>query len=207
MKEASAWLLMLLITAKSQQEINPIVFEEQGVVLNPAGLVAIASERIRISLMMKIQKPKLLEINNACQETCTNEQIKQFIINRDYYCIQWNKVPIREAYKTFENNGFINDVRKCLITCESDNECAWIQLLQNGCKLYKDTKIISQSPNVTIASECFLERIKNNCILREQQTDVLTEALKEDITQVWAEIKPNLMRFLIAINKLEKEDS
>ena len=66
------WIMTILIEVKSDP--SPIIWEEQGIVLNPAGLVALPSEDMQLSLMINIRKPILIQVDN-CDIGCTKNNL------------------------------------------------------------------------------------------------------------------------------------
>ena len=185
------FFLLLIISVQAQNEIAPIVFKDQGVVLNPQGLIAIAPERLRISLMMKLQKPSLLTFDDNCQNICSNDNISGFITNRDDHCIQWNHKPIEDPYRTVEEDKFMDNIRTCLTSCQQDN-CRWIKITMKGCRLYHDTQFTKEENNVVILGPCLLQKIAQQCDLNPKKANIIAAALNQDVNEYWTQIMTQL---------------
>ena len=187
LEQISMLTILMILAPLVLSELAPIVFKDQGVVLNPQGYIAIAPERIRISLMMKLTKPSLLTFDKNCRNICSNNKLTSFITDRDDHCIQWNQKPTEEPYQKIETGKFLDNIRTCLITCQHDN-CKWIQVTMKGCRLYHDTQFTNEANNVMILAPCVLQKISQKCDLEEQKTNIIAEALNQDINDFWKEI-------------------
>ena len=68
---------ILVASAYAEMDLTkPIVMEEEGLVFQPKGLVALNEEYIQLSLMMKVKQPKIISYKDRCSNLCTDEKIR-----------------------------------------------------------------------------------------------------------------------------------
>ena len=72
-------IILWILVANGRTEMDltkPIIMENEGLVFQPKGLVALNEEYLQLSLMMKVKQPKILSYHDRCSQLCSIEVIQ-----------------------------------------------------------------------------------------------------------------------------------
>ena len=173
---------IILILASAQSETDPIILEEQGIILNHAGMVALPVEEIQVSLMIKIIKPSLLQTTNCEKET----KLNTFVI--DYTGICKLKDTKVNSLNPLQQNTEMNE-ETCKNTCINEPKCIWMMWNHNNCKLFNSKSTFEYHGMDSWNGTCLRENFQR----KDQYTnDMITTGLNKEIEIFWEEIRSRL---------------
>ena len=144
------WMMSIVLLSQSTKaQTDPIIMQEQGIVLNNAGLICLPAEYMQLSLMYKIEKPTLLQ-TPAC--------IKQCYTDIDFKtCERINTKPQTQPYEEIPNTN----KNACIEKCTNDKDCAWMMWREETCKLYQKGKTFTSTNVITWDADCL--RMQRHC--------------------------------------------
>jgi hypothetical protein len=128
------WTLILMIAnwilpngILTSGVVTPTIFEKEGIALTPQGVLGLTKEEVHVSLMIKVKKPKLLQITNSCDRRCSIEDITSAL--SAYKCVKPHKLPTGDSFATASLNTTDEKLRDCIL----DNTCAWVSCDKENC--------------------------------------------------------------------------
>ena len=204
------WMIISVNLINGMQEMKPIVIEDQGVVLNPKGMVVLPSEYVHTSLMIKLKKPTLLETDDNCQKKCKMEEINKVIT--DIQCKQIRKEPGNTAYKiydTTEEQTKNKTELDCLQNCSNNRGCKWIRLTENSCMLYEDGELLESRESITTDAKCLWRLLEQEAFCSINQKDIFTKSLTKqfynEIDKFWEEMESLLDSLVVKQQKQKRQ--
>ena len=179
------WILVVNVYAEMDLT-RPIIMEEEGLVFQPKGLVALNEEYIQLSLMMKVKQPKILSYQDRCSKLCTLEEIQASVIK----CAM--------NFRTQTDPTPSGTLLEAIKDCKSRKNCVIIHKDAKDQLYYIST---DASANATDSNTTF-QGAEKVCIEKEtwktyscQVTEpeslgtVLTDNLKDDLVTFWNNAK------------------
>ena len=175
---------ILLITEGAVMDFQhePRIYKDQGFLLNPAGLVALPTDNIQTSIMIKVSKPKLIKFSDKCVRTCTEtDELEAFSTEK---CIMRGKVPSGPPLEVIINDT----IRSCFQNCIEDDRCVFLHKDNTGCKKYDNTALLNNIKETVVDINCTKELLKQqNCVMGHESrfSDSLTTSLENEIEVFW----------------------
>ncbi len=176
-----AVISLLVINGEDNLDRSPLVFQDQGIILTPQGLVSLTTKEIMVSLMIKVKKPKIVKYTDHCDPVCEESTILLHMNGNQ--CKKPNEKPVTGMLESFTEN------KKCLYICLKREDCKFALIAKDKCDIYGTSKLVSTTKfEATIDMECVREKLKEEgCSTTHADTfsKLLTEELQNDIDTFW----------------------
>lgn len=166
---------------------KPIIRQEQGILLNPEGIIAGASKMTHASLYIKIQKPRVFEgFSKTCQKICDNQDY----LDESFACL----VIINDGIKMSPTNVTEISKSECAKTCIRNSECKMMKsegtLCQTFDELYGNSKRIKEiTKKGMVDAECARTRLRSSCEISptSQLNSILASDIQQEVDTFWAD--------------------